>query len=165
MENAENEIIQKKYEELLKIVGTLKKELYDSYHILKTSFNPLINLNLFERKRTILKEITEKIKKSGLFLAKRAAERTGYNYEDGISAEEAGRIEEIKALIKAEVFELSEINEAFSSLIRENIYYNQLTISFITDAFRRNSIYDRAGGNNTGFSPLKNVLMKSGVRV
>ena len=151
-----NEIKLKKYEELLDIVLKLKIELSDCYNVLKTSFNPLSNISLFEKKGVILKKITEKIKESGIFLSK---------HNDEFSEENDDGAEEIKEIIKAEIYELSKINEAFSSLIRKNINYNQLTISFITDAFKRNSIYDRSGSNNASFSPLKNVLMKSGVRI
>ncbi|MHB1703102.1 MAG: hypothetical protein ACYCS0_02625 [bacterium] len=151
-----NEIKLKKYEELLDIVLKLKSELSDCYSVLKTSFNPLSNISLFEKKGAILKEITEKIKESGIFLSKQ---------DDEVSKGNDDGAEEIKEIIKTEIYELSKINEAFSSLIRKNINYNQLTISFITDAFKRNSIYDRSGSNNASFSPLKNVLMKSGVRI
>ena len=68
-------------------------------------------------------------------------------------------------LIKAENALFNSAISSISALIKKNIYYNQLTISFITDAFNKNSIYDRAGGSNSNFFPLKNVLMKSGVRV
>ena len=146
----------KTYEELLDVVLKLKTELSDCYSVLKTSFNPLSNISLFEKKGAILKEITEKIKESGIFLSKHNDEFSEGN-DDGA--------EEIKEIIKAEIYELSKINEAFSSLIRKNINYNQLTISFITDAFKRNSIYDRSGSSNASFSPLKNILMKSGVRI
>ncbi|MGC8554880.1 MAG: hypothetical protein ACP5NA_05270 [Candidatus Acidulodesulfobacterium sp.] len=153
-----NETRQKKYEELLDTVLKLKNELSVCYNVLKTSFNPIGNISLFEKKGAILKEITEKIKESGIFLSKQDGEVSDGN-------DECFRAEEIKEIIKAEIYELSKINEAFSSLVRKNIYYNQLTISFITDAFKRNSIYDRSGSNNASFSPLKNVLMKSGVRI
>jgi hypothetical protein len=151
-----NETKLKTYEELLDIILKLKSELSDCYSVLKTSFNPLSNISLFEKKGAILKEITEKIKESGIFLSK---------HNDEFSEGNDDAAEEIKEIIKAEIYELSKINEAFSSLIRKNINYNQLTISFITDAFKRNSIYDRSGSNNASFSPLKNVLMKSGVRI
>ena len=153
-----NETKLKTYEELLDIILKLKSELSDCYNVLKTSFNPLSNISLFEKKGSILKEITEKIKESGIFLSKQYDEVSEEN-------EDKDKAEEIKEIIKAEIYELSKINEAFSSLIRKNINYNQLTISFITDAFKRNSIYDRSGSNNPSFSPLKNVLMKSGVRI
>ncbi len=151
-----NETKLKTYEELLDIVLKLKSELSGCYSVLKTSFNPLSNISLFEKKGAILKEITEKIKESGIFLSKQ---------DDEVSKGNDDGAEEIKEIIKAEIYELSKINEAFSSLIRKNINYNQLTISFITDAFKRNSIYNRSGSNNASFSPLKNVLMKSGVRI
>jgi hypothetical protein len=153
-----NETKLKTYEELLDIILKLKTELSDCYNVLKTSFNPLSNISLFEKKGAILKEITEKIKESGIFLSKQCDEVSEEN-------EDKDKAEVIKKIIKAEIYELSKINEAFSSLIRKNINYNQLTISFITDAFKRNSIYDRSGLNNDSFSPLKNVLMKSGVRI
>ena len=135
---------EKKLEDLLGIVKRLKKELEDSYSMLKVNFNPLKNIDILDDKRKVLKEIAEKIKEFGAV--------TGGN-------------EEIKELLKAEILEIAELNSAFSALIKKNIYYNQLTISFITDAFNKNSIYDRAGGSNSNFFPLKNVLMKSGVRV
>ena len=153
-----NETKLKTYEELLDIILKLKIELSDCYNVLKTSFNPLSNISLFEKKGAILKEITEKVKESGIFLSKQGDEVSEEN-------EDKDKAEVIKKIIKAEIYELSKINEAFSSLIRKNINYNQLTISFITDAFKRNSIYDRSGLNNDSFSPLKNVLMKSGVRI
>ena len=158
METSGIETKQKKYEELLDIVLKLKNELSDCYNVLKTGFNPLVNISLFEKKGSILKEITEKIKESGIFPSKTENEVSDEN-DDRL------RAEEIKGIIKAEIYELSKINEAFSSLVRKNIYYNQLTISFITDAFKRNSIYDRSGSNDASFSPLKNVLMKSGLRI
>jgi benzoyl-CoA reductase/2-hydroxyglutaryl-CoA dehydratase subunit BcrC/BadD/HgdB len=147
---------ENKLEDLLEIVRRLKKELNDSYSMLKTNFNPIKNIDIFDDKRKILKEIAEKIKEFGA--------ATGGNEE--ISVEEGVRGgQAIKELLKAEIQEIAELNSAFSALIKKNIYYNQLTISFITDAFNKNSIYDRAGGSNSNFFPLKNVLMKSGVRV
>ncbi len=147
---------ENKLEDLLEIVRRLKKELNDSYLMLKTNFNPIKNIDIFDDKRKILKEIAEKIKEFGA--------ATGGNEE--ISVEEGVRGgQAIKELLKAEIQEIAELNSAFSALIKKNIYYNQLTISFITDAFNKNSIYDRAGGSNSNFFPLKNVLMKSGVRV
>ena len=147
---------ENKLEDLLGIVKRLKKELDDSYSMLKGNFNPLKNIDIFDDKRKVLKEIAEKIKEFGAV--------TGGNEE--ISGEDGVRgSSEIKELLKAEILEIAELNSAFSALIKKNIYYNQLTISFITDAFNKNSIYDRAGGSNSNFFPLKNVLMKSGVRV
>ena len=147
---------ENKLEDLLGIVKRLKKELNDSYLMLKTNFNPIKNIDIFDDKRKILKEIAEKIKEFGA--------ATGGNEE--ISVEEGVRGgQAIKELLKAEIQEIAELNSAFSALIKKNIYYNQLTISFITDAFNKNSIYDRAGGSNSNFFPLKNVLMKSGVRI
>ena len=148
---------ENKIEDLLGIVKRLKKELDDSYSMLKTNFNPLKNIDIFDDKRKILKEIAEKIKEFGAV--------TGGNEE--ISGEDGvrGGSLEIKELLKAEILEIAELNSAFSALIKKNIYYNQLTISFITEAFNKSSIYDRAGVNNSNFFPLKNVLMKSGVRV
>ena len=148
---------ENKIEDLLAIVRRLKKELNDSYSMLKTNFNPIKNIDIFDDKRKILKEIADKIKEFGAVTAGNE-EISG---EDGVR----GVGLEIKELLKAEILEIAELNSAFSSLIKKNIYYNQLTISFITDAFNKNSIYDRAGGNNSNFFPLKNVLMKSGVRV
>ncbi|MCL4428318.1 MAG: flagellar protein FlgN [Deltaproteobacteria bacterium] len=141
---------EKKLEDLLKIVLKLKQELNEAYLILKTNFNPLKNIDIFDNKRTALKETAEKIKDFGAF-----------STDDDRDEDN----EKIKELIKAEMREIAELNNAFSGLIKKNIYYNQLTISFITDAFNKSSIYDRAGGNNSNFFPLKNVLMKSGVRV
>ncbi len=164
MTNLEKKTKQKTYEELLDAVLKLKNELSDCYAVLKTSFNPLDNINLFEKKRSILKEITEKIKESGIFLSNEKPDLEVSQDDDGYIGLEL-KTEEIKEIIKAEIYELSKINEAFSSLIRKNMYYNQLTISFITDAFKRNSIYDRSGLNNSSFSPLKNILMQTGVRV
>ena len=40
----------KTYEELLDVVLKLKTELSDCYSVLKTSFNPLSNISLFEKK-------------------------------------------------------------------------------------------------------------------
>ena len=135
---------ENKLEDLLGIVKRLKKELEDSYSMLKVNFNPLKNIDIFDDKRKVLKEIAEKIKEFG------AA---------------TGDDAEIKELLKAEILEIAELNSAFSALIKKNIYYNQLTISFITEAFNKSSIYDKAGVNNSNFFPLKNVLMKSGVRI
>ncbi len=147
---------ENKLEDLLGIVKRLKKELNDSYSMLKGNFNPLKNIDIFDDKRKVLKEIAEKIKEFGAV--------TGGNEE--ISGEDGVRGgSEIKELIKAEILEIAELNSAFSALIKKNIYYNQLTISFITEAFNKSSIYDRAGVNNSNFFPLKNVLMKSGVRI
>ena len=147
---------ENKIEDLLGIVRRLKKELDDSYSMLKTNFNPLKNIDIFDDKRKILKEIAEKIKEFGTV----AGGNEEISGEDGVRGSS-----EIKELLKAEILEIAELNSAFSALIKKNIYYNQLTISFITDAFNKNSIYDRAGGSNSNFFPLKNVLMKSGVRV
>ena len=148
---------KKKLEDLLSIVRRLKKELNESYLILRTDFNPLKNIDVFDNKRIILKEITEKIKEFGVITAD-----GGDRGKDGVPDDYC---EKIKELLKTEILEIAELNVAFSSLVKKNIYYNQLTISFITDSFNKSSIYDRAGGNNSNFFPLKNVLMKSGVRV
>ena len=147
---------ENKLEDLLGIVKRLKKELEDSYSMLKTNFNPLKNIDIFDDKRKVLKEIAEKIKGFGAV----AGGNEEISGEDGVRGSS-----EIKELLKAEILEIAELNSAFSALIKKNIYYNQLTISFITDAFNKNSIYDRAGENNSNFFPLKNVLMKSGVRI
>ena len=148
---------KKKLEDLLSIVKRLKKELNESYSILRTNFNPLKNIDAFDNKRIILKEITEKIKEFGVITAD-----VGGGDKDGVLDDYC---EKIKELLKTEILEIAELNDAFSNLVKKNIYYNQLTISFITDSFNKSSIYDRAGGNNSNFFPLKNVLMKSGVRV
>ena len=148
---------KKKLEDLLSIVRRLKKELNESYLILRTDFNPLKNIDVFDNKRIILKEITEKVKELGAITAD-----GGDGGKDGVLDDYC---EKIKELLKTEILEIAELNGAFSSLVKKNIYYNQLTISFITDSFNKSSIYDRAGGNNSNFFPLKNVLMKSGVRV
>ena len=148
---------KKKLEDLLSIVRRLKKELNESYLILRTGFNPLKNIDVFDNKRIILKEITEKVKELGAITAD-----GGDGGKDGVLDDYC---EKIKELLKTEILEIAELNVAFSSLVKKNIYYNQLTISFITDSFNKSSIYDRAGGNNSNFFPLKNVLMKSGVRV
>lgn len=148
---------KKKLEDLLSIVRRLKKELNESYLILRTNFNPLKNIDVFDNKRIVLKEITEKVKELGAITAD-----GGDGGKDGVLDDYC---EKIKELLKTEILEIAELNVAFSSLVKKNIYYNQLTISFITDSFNKSSIYDRAGGNNSNFFPLKNVLMKSGVRV
>ena len=148
---------KKKLEDLLSIVRKLKKELNESYLILRTNFNPLKNIDVFDNKRIVLKEITEKVKELGAITAD-----GGDGGKDGVLDDYC---EKIKELLKTEILEIAELNVAFSSLVKKNIYYNQLTISFITDSFNKSSIYDRAGGNNSNFFPLKNVLMKSGVRV
>ena len=148
---------KKKLEDLLSIVRKLKKELNESYLILRTNFNPLKNIDVFDNKRIVLKEITEKVKELGAITAD-----GGDGGKDGVLDDYC---EKIKELLKTEILEIVELNGAFSSLVKKNIYYNQLTISFITDSFNKSSIYDRAGGNNSNFFPLKNVLMKSGVRV
>jgi hypothetical protein len=155
MENTEAN--KKKLEDLLSIVKRLKKELNESYLILRTNFNPLKNIDVFDNKRIVLKEITEKVKELGAITAD-----GGDGGKDGVLDDYC---EKIKELLKTEILEIAELNVAFSSLVKKNIYYNQLTISFITDSFNKSSIYDRAGGNNSNFFPLKNVLMKSGVRV
>ncbi len=143
---------KKKLEDLLIIIKRLKKELEESYLILKNSFNPLKNINIFDDKRIIIKEITEKIKNLTQIT------------DGGENSENDDDNNEIKELLKAEILKIAEINEAFSGLIKKNICYNQLTISFITDSFNKCSIYDRAGGNDSNFLPLKNVLIKFGVR-
>ena len=148
---------KKKLEDLLSIVKRLKKELNESYSILRTNFNPLKNIDAFDNKRIVLKEITEKIKEFGVITADGGGVGKDSVLDD--------YCEKIKELLKTEILEIAELNVAFSSLVKKNIYYNQLTISFITDSFNKSSIYDRAGGNNPNFFPLKNVLMKSGVRV
>ena len=148
---------KKKLEDLLSIVRRLKKELNESYLILRTDFNPLKNIDVFDNKRIVLKEITEKVKELGAI--------TADGWDGGKDGVLDDYCEKIKELLKTEILEIAELNVAFSSLVKKNIYYNQLTISFITDSFNKNSIYDRAGGNNSNFFPLKNVLMKSGVRV
>ena len=148
---------KKKLEDLLSIVRRLKKELNESYLILRTNFNPLKNIDVFDNKRIVLKEITEKVKELGAI--------TADGWDGGKDGVPDDYCEKIKELLKTEILEIAELNVAFSSLVKKNIYYNQLTISFITDSFNKNSIYDRAGGNNSNFFPLKNVLMKSGVRV
>lgn len=155
MENTDAD--KKKLEDLLSIVKRLKKELNESYLILRTNFNPLKNIDVFDNKRIVLKEITEKVKELGAITAD-----GGDRGKDGVLDDYC---EKIKELLKTEILEIVELNGAFSSLVKKNIYYNQLTISFITDSFNKSSIYDRAGGNNSNFFPLKNVLMKSGVRV
>ena len=147
---------ENKLEDLLEIVRRLKKELNDSYLMLKTNFNPIKNIDIFDDKRKILKEIADKIKEFGAV----TAGNEEISVEEGVRGGQA-----IKELLKAEIQEIAELNSAFSALIKKNIYYNQLTISFITEAFNKSSIYDRAGGSNSNFFPLKNVLMKSGVRV
>ena len=155
MENTDAD--KKKLEDLLSIVKRLKKELNESYSILRTNFNPLKNIDAFDNKRIVLKEITEKIKELGAITA-----------DDGGGGKDSALddyCEKIKELLKTEILEIAELNGAFSNLVKKNIYYNQLTISFITDSFNKSSIYDRAGGNNSNFFPLKNVLIKSGVRV
>jgi len=144
---------ENKLEDLLETVKSLKKELEDSYSILKSNFNPLKNIDIFDEKRKFLKETAEKIKEFGVLT-------DGKGESDG-----TGGSQELKELLKTEIQAINELNSAFSDLIKKNIYYNQLTISFITDAFNKSSIYDRAGVNNSNFFPLKNVLMKSGVRV
>ena len=48
---------ENKLEDLLGIVKRLKKELNDSYSMLKGNFNPLKNIDIFDDKRIILKEI------------------------------------------------------------------------------------------------------------
>ena len=139
---------KKKLEEVFNIVKTLRKELDESYFILKTSFNPLKNIDILDDKRKVIKEITEKIKEFG-----------------NITADNEDESKDIKEAVRAEIFAIAELNAAFSGLIKKNIYYNQLTISSIADAFNKNSIYDRGGANDSNFFPLKNVLLKHGVRV
>ncbi|MCL4498257.1 MAG: hypothetical protein M1412_01595 [Deltaproteobacteria bacterium] len=140
---------KKHFNELLKIVLRLKKELNESYLILKSDFNPLENIDAFNDKRKILNELTLKLREFVLV-------------EQDKSDEE---LADIKNRIRAEIFEIININGAFSGLIKKNIYYNQLTISFITDIFHKNSIYNKVGETNSNFSPLKNVLMGSGLKI
>ena len=140
---------KKHFNELLEIVLRLKKELNESYLILKSDFNPLENIDAFNDKRKILNELTSKLKEFVLV-------------EQDKKGEE---LADIKNRIRAEIFEIININGAFSGLIKKNIYYNQLTISFITDIFHKNSIYNKVGETNSNFSPLKNVLMGSGLKI
>ncbi|MDA8053128.1 MAG: hypothetical protein M0012_03105 [Deltaproteobacteria bacterium] len=140
---------KKHFNELLEIVLRLKKELNESYLILKSDFNPLENIDAFNDKRKILNELTLKLREFVLV-------------EQDKSDEE---LADIKNRIRAEIFEIININGAFSGLINKNIYYNQLTISFITDIFHKNSIYNKVGETNSNFSPLKNVLMGSGLKI
>lgn len=140
---------KKHFNELLEIVLRLKKELNESYLILKSDFNPLENIDAFNDKRKILNELTLKLKEFVLV-------------EQDKKGEE---LADIKNRIRAEIFEIININGAFSGLIKKNIYYNQLTISFITDIFHKNSIYNKVGETNSNFSPLKNVLMGSGLKI
>ncbi len=137
------------FKELLEIVLRLKKELNESYLTLSSNFNPLENIDIFNNKREILNELTLRLKEFDLIEQDRSNEE----------------LINIKNRIKAEIFEIIDINEAFSGLIKKNIYYNQLTISFITDIFHKNSIYNKGGENNSNFSPLKNVLMGSGLKI
>lgn len=130
-------------------VHRLKKELQDSYSMMKNSLDPVRNADFFNSRRAVLNELIENLKLFG---------------ESSVGGEEA-EIEGIKEKIRAEVLEIAVLNSAFSDLIKKNIHYNSLTISFITDAFNRTSIYDRAGSNNSNFLPLKNVLMNSGVKI
>ncbi len=140
---------KKHFGELLEIVLRLKKELNESYLILKSDFNPLENIDAFNDKRKILNERTLKLREFVLV-------------EQDKKGEE---LADIKNRIRAEIFEIININGAFSGLIKKNIYYNQLTISFITDIFHKNSIYNKVGETNSNFSPLKNVLMGSGLKI
>lgn len=140
---------KKHFSELLEIVLRLKKELNESYLILKSDFNPLENIDAFNDKRKILNELTLKLREFVLV-------------EQDKKGEE---LADIKNRIRAEIFEIININGAFSGLIKKNIYYNQLTISFITDIFHKNSIYNKVGETNSNFSPLKNVLMGSGLKI
>ncbi|RZD14540.1 MAG: hypothetical protein EVJ47_05055 [Candidatus Acidulodesulfobacterium ferriphilum] len=140
---------KKHFGELLEIVLRLKKELNESYLILKSDFNPLENIDAFNDKRKILNELTLKLREFVLV-------------EQDKKGEE---LADIKNRIRAEIFEIININGAFSGLIKKNIYYNQLTISFITDIFHKNSIYNKVGETNSNFSPLKNVLMGSGLKI
>ncbi len=140
---------KKHFNELLEIVLRLKKELNESYLILKSDFNPLENIDAFNDKRKILNKLTLKLKEFVLV-------------EQDKKGEE---LADIKNRIRAEIFEIININGAFSGLIKKNIYYNQLTISFITDIFHKNSIYNKVGETNSNFSPLKNVLMGSGLKI
>jgi hypothetical protein len=140
---------KKHFDGLLEIILRLKKELNESYLILKSDFNPLENIDAFNDKRKILNELTLKLREFVLV-------------EQDKKGEE---LADIKNRIRAEIFEIININGAFSGLIKKNIYYNQLTISFITDIFHKNSIYNKVGETNSNFSPLKNVLMGSGLKI
>jgi hypothetical protein len=145
---------------LLKALLNLKAELKESYSRLKDNFNPLANTLFFDKKRAALNEIIEKIRYSGATSQDNPLKTAG----ESESESEEEEIIILKDSIKKELLEIAELNAAFSGLIKKNMYYNQLTISFIADSFKRNSIYGKGGQNDSGFFPLKNVLIKSGVR-
>ena len=140
--------------ELLRIALKLKKELDESYSAMRLNMNPIENADIFKKKKTVLSELAEKI---------RDVFKPDASLPDAELADE--ETIDLKNDIRTVVLEINEINESFTGLIKKNMYYNQLTISFIADAFNRSSIYNRTGENSSGFFPLKNILMGSGVRV
>ncbi|MHB8231607.1 MAG: flagellar export chaperone FlgN [bacterium] len=143
--------------ELLDIALKLNKEISESYSAMRLNVNPVENTQVFNNKRKALSELIEKLK---------SLSKNGSSFQNaGITGEGDEEIENLKNDIRTAVFEINKTNEAFSGLIKKNMYYNQLTISFIADAFNRSSIYGRTGENNSNFFPLKNILIGSGVRV
>ncbi len=139
--------------EMLKVILNLKKELEESYLFLSSNFNLFENIDIFNKKKERLNELIGRLK--GGFQTVSLSQ----------PCEKIEEIEHLKNRIKDAVIEIGKINEAFSGLIKKNMHYNQLTISFITDAFGKSSIYNRSGSNESGFFPLKNILIGPGVKV
>ena len=146
---------KKNLENLLNGILMLKHELNGAYLTLRTDFNSIKNAGVFYAKKEVFNKLAEEIKGCAARLAPLCPE----NGEE--DADTAG----MKNSIRAEIMEIANINSAFSGLIKKNMHYNQLTISFIADAFNKSSIYNRAGVNNSNFFPLKSILMGSGVRI
>lgn len=142
------------FKELLRVVLSLKKELESAYLALDSNLDPAHSIRFFDGNRKVLNELVQRLESFGEIYS---------TNEDGIKADE--ETDDLKKQIKAEILEIADINSAFSGLVKKNMYYNQLTISFITDIFKKNSVYDKSGENSSSFSPLKNVLMGSGLKI
>ncbi|MFW0883572.1 flagellar export chaperone FlgN [Candidatus Acidulodesulfobacterium sp. H_13] len=145
--------------EILEIILNLKKEIEEFYLFLSSNFNLFENIDIFNKKKERLNESIGRLKgrlQTVSFL--QPCEKINESKKNE-------EFEHLKNRIKDAVIEIGKINEAFSGLIKKNIHYNQLTISFITDAFSKSSIYNRSGSNESGFFPLKNILIGPGVKV
>ncbi len=148
---------KKHFRELLGVVLSLKKELENAYLVLKSSINPAQDVQFFDSKRRVLSELVKRLE---------SFSKT-YDTEenDAVRANEEKEIEDMRKEIRAGILEIVNINSAFSGLIKKNMHYNQLTISFITDIFNKNSVYNKGGETGSSSSPLKSVLIGSGLRI
>lgn len=133
---------------VLDLLASLKKVLRDSYSALKANAVPSQNIKICDENRLTLNHLVDKIKDMDL----------NGPLPLGID------IEQFKNKLRDEIREIASINKAFSDLIRKNIYYNHLTMSFISDELKKNNIYNNSGENNSEFSYLKNVLIGSGIK-